>query len=232
MKLSLRMNMSASLIKRGSILADIGTDHAYVPIFVVKENICNKAYAMDINKGPLLKAKENIHKYLLDEKIETRLSNGLEKLSKDEADCILIGGMGGELIISILENGKDVINNGIDKEIIIQPQSDLKEVRSYLLKNGYEIMDEKACIDEGKYYFSIKFRPDKRDNADSYTEEELSYGKILLDKRDNTLKEYLLKNKNKFENIKSNLSITENSTRIKEINNELEIIEKALKRLV
>lgn len=94
------------MVSPGCRLADVGTDHAYIPIYLMQNGVIPQAVAMDINQGPLLRATENIRRYGLTGRIETRLSDGLEKLQAGEADTILIAGMGGLLMVRILENGQ------------------------------------------------------------------------------------------------------------------------------
>ncbi len=97
------------MVSPGCRLADVGTDHAYIPIYLMQNGVIPQAVAMDINQGPLLRATENIRRYGLTGRIETRLSDGLEKLQAGEADTILIAGMGGLLMVRILENGQGVL---------------------------------------------------------------------------------------------------------------------------
>ena len=154
MKLSIRLQTIANFVKRGKIVADIGTDHAYIPIYLVEHKIIKKAFALDINKGPLEKANENIKLFGFEEIIITRLSNGLDKLKANEVDTIIISGMGGELIIDILERKKEFFTS--DKTFILSPHTKLELVRRYLIKNGFYISREDMCIDEGKYYTVIE----------------------------------------------------------------------------
>ena len=120
----------ASMVTTGGILADIGTDHAYVPIALVQRQKIKGAIAMDINEGPLARAQEHIRAARLEEYIQTRLSDGAEALLPNEADSILIAGMGGELILHILTEGESVCSTA--KELILQPQSEIHKVREYL----------------------------------------------------------------------------------------------------
>ena len=106
MKLSKRLETIASFVPEGSRIADIGTDHGYIPIHLVQEGKAKHASAMDVRKGPLLRAQSHIQEAGLIDAIEVRLSDGLLKLEKDEADCVVIAGMGGELMIPILEEGR------------------------------------------------------------------------------------------------------------------------------
>ena len=149
MKLSKRLQTIADFVKKGAVVADIGTDHAHIPIYLIKNNIISRAYACDINAGPLEKAKENINYYGV-KNIELRLSNGLEKLKTDEADTFIIAGMGGELIIDILDRGQGFFDK--KNTFILSPHTKIEEVRNYLLRKGLKILKEDMCIDEGKFY--------------------------------------------------------------------------------
>lgn len=121
------MKAVASMVTTGGILADIGTDHAYVPIALVQRQKIKGAIAMDINEGPLARAQEHIRAARLEEYIQTRLSDGAEALLPNEADSILIAGMGGELILHILTEGESVCSTA--KELILQPQSEIHKVQ-------------------------------------------------------------------------------------------------------
>ena len=127
--LSKRLEQVASMVTKGNIIADIGTDHGYVPIYLVEKGICPKAYAMDINQGPIESAIKNIENYGLSEKIQAIKSNGLEKLEPEKADTIIIAGMGGELIVNILENGLAKLENCSRpvKELVDRQDATLKK---------------------------------------------------------------------------------------------------------
>ena len=147
MELSYRLNKIAQKVTQNGIIADIGTDHAYIPIFLYKNNKIKSGIACDISKGSLQKAKDNIKKYNLQGKIQTRLGNGLEKISlQDNVDTVIIAGMGGMLMIDILEKGKYILENV--KELILQPQKDIDKVREYLHKNNFKIIDDEMLKDE------------------------------------------------------------------------------------
>lgn len=150
MLLSPRLQLIADLVKSGSVLADIGTDHGYVPVYCVMNEKCKKAIAMDVNMLPLKKAEENIEKYGLTDRITTRLSNGLEALEQGEADSVVIAGMGGLLIRNILEEGKKALCE--NTQLILQPMLAQKELRQYLYSNGYDIENEYVCREEDKFY--------------------------------------------------------------------------------
>ena len=103
MQLSIRMQAVADMVTPGGRIADIGTDHGYVPIYLVEQNKTDHAIAMDVRKGPLARAGENIVRFGCSDRIETRLSDGLAMLKPGEADTVIIAGMGGLLTIRILE---------------------------------------------------------------------------------------------------------------------------------
>ena len=135
MQISKRLETVAGMVTSGRTVADIGTDHAYIPIYLIQENRAECAVAMDVNRGPLQRAKEHILQYGLEDRIDTRLSDGLAALSAGEADSVIIAGMGGPLTVRILEEGADRLENCA--ELILQPQSEIGLVRSYLQEKGW-----------------------------------------------------------------------------------------------
>ena len=157
MVLSERLLAVSSLVTEGSRLADIGTDHGFVPIFLVESGRIPSAIAMDVNAGPLERAREHIALHGLEEKIVTRLSDGLTALGKDEADTVLIAGMGGALTVRILDQRKDLPSQV--KELVLQPQSEIGLVRRYLEHSGWKIVREKMVREDGKYYPMMRCIP-------------------------------------------------------------------------
>ncbi len=149
-QLSKRMDRLAGLVTAGNRLADVGTDHGYIPIALVQSGKIPSAIAMDINQGPLDRARDHIREQHLDTYITTRLSDGLTFLQDGEADTVLIAGMGGALTVHILEGGAHCLASV--KELILQPQSEIWLVREWLCEHGYKITDEDIVLDEGKYY--------------------------------------------------------------------------------
>lgn len=145
-----RLSLCASLIREGVALADIGTDHAYLPVWLVLNNKINSALACDINKGPLKSGSDTISRYSLDDKIETRLSDGLSKVSAAECDDIVIAGMGAELIVKILSECSWAKTE--HKHYILQPMTKCELLISWLYENGFEIISQKACESDSKHY--------------------------------------------------------------------------------
>ena len=224
MKLSKRLQTIADFVKKDAVVADIGTDHAHIPIYLIKNNIISKAYACDINKGPLEKAKENINYYGV-KNIELRLSNGLEKLKTDEADTVIIAGMGGELIIDILEKGRRFFES--KRKFILSPHTKIDEVRKFLLSNGFEITKEDMCIDEGKFYTVIEVK--YTENKEMYSETELLYGKYLIENKHPVLLRFLKKEETKYISILSNIGL--NEERKTELRHRLDIIKETINEM-
>lgn len=152
-KLNERLLTAVQFVREGSRLADIGTDHGYLPIFLILEGRIPFAIAADINRGPLDKADENIHKYALDGKIKTVLCDGLRSIDKDEVDDVAIFGMGGELIVKILDEAPWLKDPA--KRLILQPMTHPEKLRKYLADNGYRIIGEALSFDRGKIYQTI-----------------------------------------------------------------------------
>ncbi len=153
-RLSRRLQAVADFVTSGSRIADVGCDHAYTSIYLAEHGIAPGIIAMDVNQGPIDRAKENIRKYGHSDIIETRKSDGLEKLEPGEADTILIAGMGGALMVQILTNKKEVLQSV--KELVLQPQSEIHKVRRMLQEEGFLIVGEDMVKEDGKYYFIMK----------------------------------------------------------------------------
>lgn len=200
MELSKRLYTVASAVSPGCRVADIGTDHGYIPIYLVKNKYAPRAFAMDVNQGPLERAREHIQEEGLTSQIETRLSNGLLQLEPEEVDAVVIAGMGGSLICRILETSPEFLQTG--KELILQPQSEWFKVRHLLHRRGYSIKKEWFLEEEGKYYVVIKGCPLPEGETERY-EDEFSYvyGKLLLDERNPVLLAYMQKECAKKESI-------------------------------
>lgn len=168
-KLDARLKMAADEVRQNKKLVDIGTDHAYLPAFLVENGICNEAIAADIGKGPLENARKVVSASKeLSEKITLRLSDGLKEIDPDEAEDIVIAGMGGILISEILTAAPWVKNE--TKRLILQPMSHAEDVRRYLCENGFEIIKEKACTDARHNYILIvaEFRNKENDKNEAF----------------------------------------------------------------
>lgn len=278
--ISERLKCVASLVNKGARVADIGTDHAYLPIYLVQNGISNKVYACDVRKEPLRRAKLHIDEYGLSDKITTQLCDGLKGINKGDVDTVTICGMGGKLMKNILKAGIDKL--GDNTQLVLSAQSELRDFRKYLLETGIDIKSEHMLLEDGKYYFifdcvyntqdeyylnvtniqqnniyenaaaagdihnnnihsndSHKEDYDKEDNdkkkMTAYAEEELRYGRYLLDNKSEMLYEYLNKELTSCNNIRNSLinnkeqSISIKS-RIHAIDEDIAVINKALGR--
>lgn len=278
--ISERLKCVAGLVNKGARVADIGTDHAYLPIYLVQNGISNKVYACDVRKEPLRRAKLHIDEYGLSDKITTQLCDGLKGISKGDVDTVTICGMGGKLMKNILKAGIDKLGN--NTQLVLSAQSELRDFRKYLLETGIDIKSEHMLLEDGKYYFifdcvyntqdeyylnvtniqqnniyehaaaasdihnnnihsndSHKEDNDKKDNdkkkITAYAEEELRYGRYLLDNKSEVLYEYLNKELTSCNNIRNSLinnkeqSISIKS-RIHAIDEDIAVINKALGR--
>lgn len=278
--ISERLKCVAGLVNKGARVADIGTDHAYLPIYLVQNGISNKVYACDVRKEPLRRAKLHIDEYGLSDKITTQLCDGLKGINKGDVDTVTICGMGGKLMKNILKAGIDKLGN--NTQLVLSAQSELRDFRKYLLETGIDIKSEHMLLEDGKYYFifdcvyntqdeyylnvtniqqnniyehaaaasdihnnnihnndSHKEDYDKEDNdkkkITAYAEEELRYGRYLLDNKSEVLYEYLNKELTSCNNIRNSLinnkeqSISIKS-RIHAIDEDIAVINKALGR--
>ena len=275
-----RRQWVANLVNQGARVADIGTDHAYLPIYLVQNGISNKVYACDVRKEPLRRAKLHIDEYGLSDKITTQLCDGLKGINKGDVDTVTICGMGGKLMKNILKAGIDKL--GDNTQLVLSAQSELRDFRKYLLETGIDIKSEHMLLEDGKYYFifdcvyntqdeyylnvtniqqnniyenaasagdihnndiynndSHKEDNDKEYNdkkkITAYAEEELRYGRYLLDNKSEVLYEYLNKELTSCNNIRNSLinnkeqSISIKS-RIHAIDEDIAVINKALGR--
>ena len=155
----------ADQVNRCNCLVDVGTDHGYIPIHLLKQEKCNKVIATDINIGPVEKAKFNISVEELEDKVEFRLGSGLSIIRPGEVEVIIIAGMGGNLIRDIIEEGLEVIKKA--DYIVLQPVQNPEILRKYLIEKGFKILDEDICLEDNKYYEIIKVtfdnKPDVRE---------------------------------------------------------------------
>lgn len=237
MELSIRLQAVADMVSTGYRLADIGTDHAYIPIYLLEQAKIPYAIAMDVNAGPLKIATEHISSSHLLDHIETRLSDGFARLKPAETDCAILAGMGGGLILRILAEYWEVTKSL--KECVLQPQSEIMKVRAFLLEKGFSFIEENMVIDDGKYYSMMKVVPPHNDQEAAvpsdnagWNEAEIHYGKLLLCSQHPVLKEYLLREIRIKSNILQQLSKQSGGhidRRSSELQKEIELAGKGLK---
>lgn len=173
-----RLDVILSLLPRGCRLADIGCDHAYIPICAVRQGKADFAYASDVRKGPLYRAEKNVAEAGLSDKIVLRLADGLDGAEEFAPDAIVIAGMGGELISDIIGRAPFVRTDKIT--LILQPMTCTYELRKYLLSAGFEIERERLAFEDKRIYQILTCR--YTNNAQKYTEAELETGRDHEDK--------------------------------------------------
>lgn len=185
-KLTKRLRAAGDLVRQGSFVADVGTDHAYLPIALVKEGRIRGGVVSDINKGPILRATEHIRAYGLEDRLTPLLCDGLSELSPYAPEDILILGMGGELIARILAEAPWVKKEGI--RLILQPMTHPERLRSYLAAEGFEILEEVLVREEKIYQILLS---EYTGQTRTYRDTELLFGPINLSRGDALTKEML-----------------------------------------
>lgn len=197
-----RIAEKAAEVTEGYV-ADVGTDHGFVPIRLIESGKVRHVVAMDVRKGPLSRASQHIREYGMEDCIETRLSDGLKELKPGEADTVIIAGMGGELMLRILRDGAHMRSSV--KHYVLSPQSELTAFRHGLEKLGLSITEEQMLMDEGKYYVIMTVSPGAMHYEHEY---EYRYGADLIRKQDPVLKEFLEREMKQGEELLAHLSQT------------------------
>ncbi len=190
--LSIRLKEISTFIPDNISLVDIGCDHALLDIYLYKNRKNIKIIATDINENALEQAKKNIKKYKLEDYIETRISNGLNNIDKDEIDTIVISGMGAHTIVGILYSNMNKLSNV--SNIIVQSNNHIEFLRKKITLIGYYIDNEKLVKDNDIIYTIISFKKGKK----RYNRKELYFGPYLLKENSSLFKE---KNKKDLEKL-------------------------------
>lgn len=235
MQLSLRLNAVAKMVSQGNRLVDVGCDHGYLPVYLYLNRQIPGAIAMDVRPGPLSRAREHIAQYGLEQYIETRLSDGLEKLLPGEGDTLVIAGMGGPLMERILKDGEQARENF--EEMILAPQSDVPHFRRFIGSIGWEIVQEEMILEDGKFYPIMKAVHGTEpvcplDETKPYTQEEW-FGRYLLKGHHPVLKKYLERELGIRKQILEKLKDAEGTSaqmRMKEVEEDKRLIEAALNK--
>lgn len=193
--ISNRLKLVADMVQ-GRVVADIGTDHGYVPLYLYHQKRIAKGYACDINQGSLQKAIDNVALLGAGDVIETRLGDGLTPMQAGEAETAILSGMGGMLMLHIFEESPLVVERL--EEMILSPQRDVDKVRRYLHSVGFRIAEEEMLREDSKVYVVMRCVR----GAEQYDKEShYLFGKCLLEKKHPILLEQLLHEKRKRERI-------------------------------
>ena len=203
MVLSKRLTAVARFVPAGSVIADIGTDHVYLPVYLLQQGNSPRSIASDVNQGPLDIARLNVQAYGLAESIDLRRGEGLAILKPGEADVIVIAGMGGRTICGILERGRAVLEQ--IGRLILQPMGDVLMVRRWLNRNGWRLVEEEMLIEEKHFYVILAAEPGQETIDDDFI---LQVGPRLLEKKHPVLKIFLAKRLTKIQQILINLAFS------------------------
>lgn len=207
-KLPKRLERIVAMVPSCHTAADIGCDHAYVSIALRERGKAERVLACDVRPGPLQQAKANIARAGLADSIETRLGDGLQPVQTGEADTVIIAGMGGELMLRILEGREADFSR-----FVLSPQSDIAHVRESLLQKRLRLTDEVMLRDEGKFYVILSLTQEGGGLSEALREISDSrvtalperilytYGWLLLSRRDPVLQEFLLREMQRYEGI-------------------------------
>lgn len=237
-ELSKRMQSVADMIQPCDAVGDIGCDHAFVSIYLVEQRRAKRVIASDVRRGPIAIAKRNIEAMNLSDQIEIRMGDGLDTIVPGEVNAVVLAGMGGMLMIDILERGEEVVTRC--DQLVLQPQSDIEKVRRYLAEKGYHLADEQMLIDAGKYYNLLDVRVHEMVQKDEYDCSKLAddwcymYGGSLLRKKDPVLRSWLVKQRDTTAGLINSLSgkNTENAAkRLKTVKAEQKTICAVLKQV-
>ena len=190
MNIGARLEAVGSLVLPNSILADIGTDHAYLPVYLLQEGKIASAIAGDIAQGPCKAAENTVAMYNMKDKVQVRLGSGLSVLTPNEVNCISIAGMGGSTMVEILSADMEVAKAA--ERLVLQPQTGAAGLRKWLLANGWEIVMEEL-VWENKRLYEIIAAEKEQNPQRVYSQAELEIGPRLLDNRHPLLKDQFAK---------------------------------------
>lgn len=230
-KLSKRLEAVARLVTPGNGVCDVGTDHGYIPIYLLQAGIRKTALAMDVNEGPLMRAREHIEEYGLGDYIATRRSDGLFAMEAGECDSVVIAGMGGGLVMRILEDSFAKLE--AVKELILQPQSDIEQVRRFIREHGFVIDRQDIVKEDGKYYMMFRCVHGEADIAGQRILQIAydRYGEQLLKGKHPILREYLDKEEHLIGQIRESLGNQKDSEaaerRLHELEERQQVVEAA-----
>lgn len=186
-QLSKRLELAASFVQPGARLADIGSDHAYLPCYLAQKGIVHFAIAGEVVIGPFTSAKKQIQSSNLTDKVEARLGDGLAVIeTSDQIDTITICGMGGDLIARILDAGKEELKLEGVTRLILQPNNAEAKLRRWLIENEYAIIEEKIIEENDKIYEILVAEPSSV--TETYSKEDYLFGKRLRQEKNEIFK--------------------------------------------
>ena len=230
--LTKRLAACAALVTPGGVVCDVGTDHAYLPAELLRRGQCTRAVATDIHAGPLEAAKRTLTEAGVLEQAELFLCDGLAQVQPEGITDVVIAGMGGGIVIHILTEGRSVARRV--KELILQPQSELEEVRRFLFSENYELLQEDMILEDGKYYpmMKVRYAPEKFVQQPKLTDGDFLFGPMLLQAHHAVLHSYLLREQRIQKDVLKQLAAQKQTPaivqRTKEVEAHLQLVEQSL----
>lgn len=224
-KLSPRLSAVAGMVPPGAVVADIGTDHGYLPVYLVIQGISPHAIATDVKKNPLAAAENIVSLLAIEKKVDLRLGDGLSVIMPGEANVIAIAGMGASTMMKILEQSPQVLAR--TGRLVLQPMRDTAKIRNWLVKHDWKIIDEELVYEDSAFYEIIAAEP----GSSMLTIEEVEAGPVLIKKAHPLLKGFIEEKIRNLEAIDISLA---NSTKAKAKDQKRELREKVntLKRVI
>jgi len=231
-KLSVRLTTVAKYVIEGARMADIGSDHAYLPCYLAKNLKISFAIAGEVAQGPFQSAEKNVLAEGLVDTITVRMGDGLEVIEPGEVDCITIAGMGGALISSILDNGKDKLDSV--QRLILQPNISAISIRTWLLANNWELIAEEIIEEDSKIYeILVAERGDPLKPYQIKRDEGLLLGPFLLKQKNEIFKKKWTAEMNNWQRISKALEgaseTVETIEKRKELTDKIKLVEGVLK---
>jgi tRNA (adenine22-N1)-methyltransferase len=230
-QLSMRLTRVASYVPKGAVVADIGSDHAYLPCYLVSQGVAERAVAGEVVKGPYESAKKQVIQEGLEDKIAVRLASGLEAIHADDGiTAVTIAGMGGPLIVSILEQSPNKLN-GVAR-LILQPNVHAQAIREWAQTHQWVIINEEIVKENNKIYEILVLERSSRPVA--FTRAELLMGPLLMEQQTEVFREKWQRESAQWTNIIASIESTEQTLEIVEKKNELvqkiKLVEEVLNR--
>jgi len=214
LKLSKRLETVASFVTKGSIVADIGSDHAYLPVYLITNKVAERVVAGEVADGPFETAKLNIYEHQLQDRIDVRKGNGLEVIqNNDKIDTITIAGMGGTLIATILEDGKEKLNSV--KRLILQPNIAAQSIRKWLLMNQWQLINETILKEDGHIYEILVAEKGNPLAPYDFLDKELLFGPFLLKEKSQAFIEKWEREYAEWKNVYQQLTFAQPTSEVK-----------------